>query len=73
MHDLKPKTISIFRKFYKESPELIEYRLKCGNVYEKAQAILIKSVAESVLKNPTAAKQSEILQNTTTDACFHHE
>ncbi len=64
MPDLKPETIAMFEKFYKEYPELIDYRLKCGNVSEKAQAKLIKSVAESVLKNPTETKQSEILQNT---------
>ena len=64
LHDLKPETIAMFEKFYKEYPELIDYRIKCGNVYEKAQAILIKNVAESVLQNTAAAKQSEILQNT---------
>jgi hypothetical protein len=73
MHDLKPETIAMFEKFYTEFPELINYRIKCGNVYEKAQAVLIKSVAESILQNPTAAKQSEISQNTTIDAYFHNE
>jgi hypothetical protein len=73
MHDLKPETIAVFEKFSKEYPELIDYRIKFGNVYEKAQAILIKSVVGSVLKYPTAAKQSEILQNTTMDAYFHNE
>jgi len=64
MQDLQPETVAMFKKFYEEYPELIAYRLKCGNVYEKAQAILIKNVAGSVLKYPTAAKQSGILQNT---------
>ncbi len=73
MHDLKPETIAVFKKFYKEYPELINYRMKCGNMYEKAQAILIKNVAEEVLENPTAAKQSEILQNTPKDVYFHNE
>ena len=63
MHGLKPETIVIFKKLYKEYYELIDYRRKFGNVYEKAQAILIQSVAESVLQNTTAAKQSKILQN----------
>ncbi len=73
MPDLKPETIAMFEKFYTEFPELINSRIKRGNVYEKAQAVLIKSVAESILHNPAAAKQSEVLQNTTTDAYFHHE
>lgn len=73
MCDLKPETIAMFKEFYKEYPELINYRMKCGNMYEKAQAILIKNVAESVLENPAAAKQSEISQNTTMDADFHNE
>ena len=73
MHDLKPETIAMFKKFYEEYPELIAYRLKCGNVYEKAQAILIKSVAESILQNTAAAKQSIIMQNTPKDAYFHNE
>jgi hypothetical protein len=42
-------------------------------VYEKAQAILIKSVAGSVLQNTAAAKQLIILQNTPTDTYFHNE
>jgi hypothetical protein len=57
MQDLKPETIAMFEKFYIEYPELIDYRIKFGNVYEKAQAISIKSVAESVLQNTAAAKQ----------------
>jgi len=64
MQDLKPETVIKFQKIYKEYYELIDYRRKFGNVYEKAQAILIQSVAESVLQNTTAAKQSKILQNT---------
>jgi hypothetical protein len=52
MHDLKPETIAMFENFYKEFPELIDHRIKCGNLYEKAQAMLIKSVAESVLQIP---------------------
>jgi hypothetical protein len=73
MQDLKPETVIKFQKIYKDFSELIDYRLKCGNVYEKAQATLIKNVAESVLQNTTAAKQSESLQNTHTDAYFHRE
>jgi hypothetical protein len=73
MPDLKPETITKFKKFYEEYPKLIAYRLKCENMYEKAQAMLIKSVAESILQNPVAAKQSEISQNTIMDAYFHNE
>ena len=73
MNDLNPETITMFKKFYKEYPELIDYRIKFGNMYEKAQAILIKSVGESILQNTTATKQLEISQNTTTDAYFHNE
>jgi len=73
MHDLKPETIAMFKKFYTEFPELIDYRIKCGNRYEQAQATLIKSVAENVLQNTTAAKQSEILQNIPMDAYLHRE
>ena len=73
MHDLKPETIAMFKKLYTEFSELIDYRLKCGNMYEQAKATLIKSVAESILQNPAAAKQSEILQNTPKDAYFHNE
>ncbi len=50
MHDLKPETIAVFEKFSKEYPELIDYRIKFGNVYEKAQATLIKNVAETICK-----------------------
>jgi hypothetical protein len=63
MHDLKPETISRFKELYKNFPELIEYRIKFGNIYEKAQATLIKRAAESVLQMPGAAKQSDNLQN----------
>ncbi len=73
MYDLKPKTVAMFKKFYTEFPELINYRIKCGNMYEKAQAILIKNVAESVSQNPAAAKQSEVSQNITTDAYLHNK
>jgi hypothetical protein len=73
MQDLKQETIAMFEKFCKEYPELIDYRIKFGNVYEKAQAILIKSVAGSVLQNTAAAKQLIILQNTPTDTYFHNE
>jgi len=52
MQDLQPKTVTMFKKFYEEYPKLIAYRLKCGNMYEKAQAMLIKSVAESVSQIP---------------------
>jgi hypothetical protein len=48
MHDLKPETIAMFKKLYTEFSELIDYRLKCGNMYEQAKATLIKSVAESI-------------------------
>jgi hypothetical protein len=52
MQDLKPETVVRFQKIYKDFPELIDYRLKCGNVYEKAQATLIKNVVESVSQIP---------------------
>ncbi|WP_292388745.1 hypothetical protein [Methanosarcina sp. UBA5] len=52
MQDLKPETIARFKELYKEFPELIDYRIKSGNVYEKAQATLIKSVAVSDLQVP---------------------
>ncbi len=52
MNDLKPDTIGMFKKFYTEFHELIDYRIKCGNVYEQAQAILIKSVAKGVSQIP---------------------
>lgn len=43
--DLKPQTIKMLKDLYKKFPELIDYQIKFGNVYEKAQATLIKSVA----------------------------
>ncbi|WP_292374267.1 hypothetical protein [Methanosarcina sp. UBA411] len=52
MQDLKPETISRFKELYKEFPELIDYRIKSGNIYEKAQAMLIKSAVVSDLQVP---------------------
>ena len=52
MNDLKQETIEMFKKLYTEFHELIDYRMKCGNVYEMAQATLIKSVVESVSQIP---------------------
>jgi len=52
MQDLKPETIVRFKELYKEFSEIIDYRIKSGNVYEKAQATLIKSVAVSDLQVP---------------------
>lgn len=48
--ELKPETIIRFRELYQKFPELIDYRIKHGNVYEKAQGILIKSVALDSLR-----------------------
>lgn len=50
MQDLKPETIARFKELYKEFPELIDYRIKSGNIYEKVQATLIRSVAVSDLQ-----------------------
>jgi hypothetical protein len=45
MEKFKSETIAKFKELYSCFPELIEYRIKSGNVYEKAQATLIKSIA----------------------------
>ncbi len=47
--------------------------LKTGYVYDKVQAILIKNVAVSDSRMSTAAKQSEISQNTTERCLLSHE
>ena len=60
MQDLKPETVVRFQKIYKDFPELIDYRLKCGNVYEKAQATLIKNVVESVSQIPQQPSSLEV-------------
>jgi hypothetical protein len=52
MQDLKPETIARFKELYTDFPELIDYRIKCGNVYQMAQATLIKSVAIGDLQVP---------------------
>lgn len=61
---LKPDTIKKLKELYRDFPELIEYLIKFGNVYEKAQATLIKSVAVSDLQVPDCLPASECLQNT---------
>lgn len=48
--DLKPETVLKLKKIYTDFPELIEYHIKFGNVYEKAQATIIKGVALSDCK-----------------------
>lgn len=45
MSQYKPETIVTFKKMYSERKETIDYLEKFGNLYEKAQAMLIKSVA----------------------------
>jgi hypothetical protein len=60
MQDLKPETVVKFQKIYKDFPELVDYRLKCGNVYEKAQATLIKNVVESVSQIPQRPSSRKI-------------
>lgn len=50
MSKLKDETILRFKELYRDYPELIEYRIKSGNMYQKAQATLIKSVAVSDLQ-----------------------
>lgn len=58
MENLKEETIESFKEIYKNFPELIDYRIKSGNVYQMAQATLIKSIAVGNLQMPEAAKQS---------------
>jgi hypothetical protein len=48
--DLKPETVDRLKEIYEEFPELIEYYIKFGNVYEKAQATLIKRISLSDCK-----------------------
>lgn len=45
MLQYRPETIIIFKKMYNEKKETIDYLEKFGNLYDKAQAMLIKSVA----------------------------
>lgn len=52
MKKFKSETIARFKELYNEFPELIDYRIKYGNVYEKAQSMLIRSVAVSDLQVP---------------------
>jgi len=56
---LKVETITKFKELYNYFPELIEYRIKSGNIYEKAQATLIKSVAVSDLQAPDCLEASD--------------
>jgi hypothetical protein len=56
---LKLNTITKLKELYKEFPGLIEYRIKSGNIYEKAQATLIKSVAVSDLQAPDCLEASD--------------
>jgi hypothetical protein len=58
MIDLKVETKTKFKELYKEFPELIEYRIQSGNLYEKAQATLIKTVAVSDLQAPDCLEAS---------------
>ncbi|MCO5382133.1 MAG: hypothetical protein NHB15_08630 [Methanosarcina barkeri] len=58
MQDLKLETIDRFKELYEDFPELIDYRIKSGNIYEKAQATLIKSVAVSDLQVPDCLEAS---------------
>jgi hypothetical protein len=52
MKDLKSSTKVVFKELYNNYHELIEYRINSGNIYEKAQATLIKSVAFGDLQAP---------------------
>jgi hypothetical protein len=52
MKDLKPETVARFKELYTDFPELIDYRIKCGNAYQMAQATLIRSVAVGDLQAP---------------------
>ena len=58
MIDLKVATIEKFKELYKNFPELIDYRINSGNIYEKAQATLIKNVAVSDLQVPDCLEAS---------------
>ncbi len=58
MVDLKIDTIKKFKKLYNYYFDLIEYRIKSGNIYEKAQATLIKSVAVSSMQAPDCLEAS---------------
>lgn len=50
MNQLKAETVIKFKELYRDYPELIEYRIKSGNIYQKAQATLIKKIAVSDLQ-----------------------
>jgi hypothetical protein len=50
MNQLKTETVIKFKELYRDYPELIEYRIKSGNIYQKAQATLIKKIAVSDLR-----------------------
>lgn len=52
MKDLKQETITKFKEIYENFPELIDYRIKSGNVYQVAQATLIKKIAVGDLQAP---------------------
>ncbi|MCO5383195.1 MAG: hypothetical protein NHB15_14895 [Methanosarcina barkeri] len=39
------ETVEKFKKLYSEKQEVIEYMLKFGNDFEKAEATIIKQVA----------------------------
>lgn len=49
------------------------YDTQTEYVYDKAQAMLIKGIPVSDLRMSSAAKQLEILQNTTERSCIHPE
>jgi len=44
----KPETVTAFKQMYAERKSIIEYNLKFGCTYDKAQAMLIKYVATGV-------------------------
>ena len=58
MIDLKEATIEKFKELYTNFQELIDYRINSGNIYEKAQATLIKSVAVGDLQVPDCLEAS---------------
>lgn len=46
MPTCKTETIESFKKLYSERKETVDYLEKFGNKFEKAQAALIKKIAE---------------------------
>ena len=70
MQNPNSETLTWFKELNMNFYGLIEYLIESGNVYVKAQAILIKNVAVSNSRISAAAKQSEISQTTPKDAYF---